>query len=72
MTTETNSTLPTDSQSESSPPVRYFYRMEPLRQGGHQVARVAIGKRLVTIEEGDLTVEEATELRNWLNSVLPL
>jgi len=64
--------LPTDSRAESSPPVRYFYRMEPLRIGGMSIARVEPGKRLVTIYEGSFTVEEALQLRGWLNSVLPL
>lgn len=64
--------IPTDSRSESSPQVRYFYRMEPLKIGGMTLAHVATGKRLITIYEGDFTVEEALQLRSWLNSVLPL
>lgn len=58
--------------AQVSTDVRYFKRVEPLELHGFEICRrdIPSGGRLITIYEGDLTVEEAVQVRNWLNLAL--
>ena len=54
-----------------------FKRVEPLRIGGNEYAAISIAGHFVILGEDDeghyktLTVAEAINLRDWLNSAIP-